>query len=245
MKVYLSTIPCRSLHLLGSEASIGTILIKRTELHIMAIGTPQTHKCVVTRQVPGQQFRERATQTAIAGFSFDVLIPPSGQCRRREAGCIEPITMIESDGIAESGFYQCWRGTVCRVHKWVTYLTDNLGVFQVFGKPGVTYPNLCESTLQNQPKYLAIAKQVSIDTAMQYCEVRMGGLTILHHLSSVESVDNAAVHRIGFATRWGTGVRTCDASMSSGTTRLGLTALKHRIKTTSSSLLHAREVMVA
>ena len=203
MKVYLSAIPCHSLHLLGSEASIGTILIKRTELHIMAIGTPQTHKCVVTRQVPGQQFRKRATQTAIVGFSFDVLIPPSGQCRRREAGCIEPITMIKSDGIAESSFYQCWHGTVCRVHKWVTYLTDNLGVFQVFGKPGVTYPNLCESTLQNQPKNLAIAKQVSIDTAMQYCEVRMGGLTILHHLSSAESRASTMQQYIGSGLRHG------------------------------------------
>jgi len=71
---------------------------------------------------------------------------------------------------------QCWHGTVYRVHKWVTHLTDNPGVFQVFGKPMVTY---CEFTLQNQPKNLATAKQVSIDTAMQYCEVRMGGLAIL------------------------------------------------------------------
>jgi hypothetical protein len=35
--------------------------------------------------------------------------------------------------------------------------------------------------------YLAIAKQVSIDTAMQYCEVMMGGQVILHPLSSAES----------------------------------------------------------
>jgi len=74
--------------------------------------------------------------------------------------------------------------------KWVTHLTDNpdVPVFQVFGKPVVTY---CEFTLRNQPKNLATAKQVSIDTAMQYCEVRMGGLAIL---------PNRAAHSIGFAT---------------------------------------------
>jgi len=58
----------------------------------------------------------------------------------------------------------------------VTHLTDNPEVFQVFGKPVVMY---CEFTLQNQPKNLATAKQVPIDTAMRYCEVRMGGLVIL------------------------------------------------------------------
>ena len=79
---------------------MGTILTKRVELHMLGVGTPTTHKCVVTRQVPGQQFRERADQTAIVGFSFDVLIPQAVNVE-----CIEPIATNEGDGIAESGFH--------------------------------------------------------------------------------------------------------------------------------------------
>jgi hypothetical protein len=41
--------------------------------------------------------------------------------------------------------------------------------------------------LQNQPKNLATAKQVSIDTAMQYCEVKMGGLAIQHPCAGMNS----------------------------------------------------------
>lgn len=67
---------------------------------MMGVGTPTTHKCVVTRQVPGQQFRERAAQTTIVGFSFDVLIPQAINVE-----CIEPIATNEGDDIAESGFH--------------------------------------------------------------------------------------------------------------------------------------------
>lgn len=73
----------------------------------MGVGTPKLNKFVVTRQVPGQQFRERANQTAIAGSTLGVLISPSGQVGRGEAGGIEPTStaMNEGDSITKNGFH--------------------------------------------------------------------------------------------------------------------------------------------
>jgi len=70
---------------------------------------------------------------------------------------------------------QCWRSTVYRVHKWVTHLTDNRGIPGFWKARGY----VLRVHSPKQPKNLATAKQVPIDTAMQYCEVRMGGLAIL------------------------------------------------------------------
>ena len=69
-------------------------------------------------------------------------------------------------------------------------VTGNPGVFQGYPCPGVGvsagwgvgfqktrgYANPCGFTRQKQPKNLATAVQVSIDTAVQHCEVRISVL---------------------------------------------------------------------
>ena len=93
-------------------------------------GPGQVHKLALTRCSEAETMTWHTTSSQNAAAELPCLGRIVGEwCVVMEQG---PNISRSSRAIALA---QCWRGTVYRVHKWVTHLADNPGIFQIFGKP--------------------------------------------------------------------------------------------------------------